>query len=92
MNMSICMKNIGSAIEYARDISHITNYNWRETLKSRTIVAFGLGKFFEDTHKRLFSMLDVAYLCDNNESLWGGINSERKFFHRPNWKLLRTYL
>ena len=71
-NVDTYMKPIYKAIEYATDTSHITNYNWKETLKDRTVVAFGLGKFFEDTHERLFSMIDIAYLCDNNECLWGG--------------------
>lgn len=76
--MDTYMERIDGAIEYAYDSRHVTNYNWKETLKNRTIVAFGLGKFFEDTHERLFSMLDVAYLCDNNECLWGGDRHGRK--------------
>ena len=77
-NVDTYMKQIDKAIEYAKDATHITNYNWKETLKSRTVVAFGLGKFFEDTHERLFSMIDIAYLCDNNECLWGGDKHGKK--------------
>lgn len=70
-NFVACMEKINEAIQYASMEDHVTNYNWKETLSSRIVVAFGLGKFMEDTHERLFSMLNVQYLSDNNKSLWG---------------------
>ena len=27
---------------------NVTAYNWNETLKEKTVVAFGLGKFFRE--------------------------------------------
>ena len=72
MNLVSKLKQCYSAINVAEMQNIVTNYNWVETLKDKTLVAFGLGKFMEDTHERLFRMLDVAYITDNNNNLWGG--------------------
>ncbi len=66
------MEKIDEAISYAEKKKHVTAYNWNEALKNKTVVAFGLGKFMEDTHERLFRMIDIKYLSDNNKYLWGG--------------------
>jgi len=58
------------AIVYAKS-GRINVYNWPETIKNYTVVAFGLGKFFEDTYERLFKMCDVVYVSDNNQEKWG---------------------
>ncbi|NLK73097.1 MAG: FkbM family methyltransferase [Clostridiales bacterium] len=55
-----------SAIENAKNEEECNVYNWRDTLKKKNVCAFGLGKFFDDTHERLFKMCDVKYLCDND--------------------------
>ena len=39
--------------------------------KEKVVVAFGLGKFFRDTYERLFQMVDVKYVCDNDSTKWG---------------------
>lgn len=83
-NFSFCMQKIKEGIQYAGEPGHVTNYNWKESLRTKTVVAFGLGKFMEDTHERLFSMLDIQYLCDNNKSLWGGTSITEKSYHRMN--------
>lgn len=57
------------AIEYAKRKTPNV-YNWNDTLKKYTVVAFGLGKFFQDTHSRLFEMCEIAYVSDNNEKYW----------------------
>lgn len=64
------LKKIKEAIEYARE-GHVNVYNWNETLKEYTVVAFGLGKFWEDTHDRLFDMCNIVYVSDNNKEKWG---------------------
>ena len=73
MNLVSKLKQCYSAINVAEMQNIVTNYNWVETLKDKTLVAFGLGKFMEDTHERLFNMLDITYLTDNNSKLWGGV-------------------
>lgn len=60
-------KRIDEAIEYAKT-GKVNVYNWNETLQDHTVVAFGLGKFFEDTHDRLFQMCRVDYISDNDEN------------------------
>lgn len=57
---------IRNAIRYAADHDLCNVYNWKETFQSKEICAFGLGKFFDDTHERLFQMCNVRYLSDNN--------------------------
>jgi len=64
------MQQILDAIEYAKN-EHINVYNWKETIHKYTVVSFGLGKFFEDTYKRLFKMCSVEYVCDNNTEKHG---------------------
>lgn len=64
------MEQIISAVDYAKQ-GHVNVYNWNETLNKHTVVAFGLGKFFEDTHDRLFNMCKISYVSDNNEAKWG---------------------
>lgn len=71
MNLDLCMRRVEDAISYAETEGNITAYNWNEALAEKTVVAFGTGKFFEDTHERLFKMVDVQYLCDNNSEKWG---------------------
>lgn len=71
MDVRNYMTQIEESIEYACVDGHITAYNWNETLADRTVVAFGTGKFFRDTHERLFRMVDVQYVCDNNSEKWG---------------------
>lgn len=63
------MSQIRKAVEQAGQ--RITVYNWNETLGNKTVVAFGTGKFFADTHERLFRMVDVKFVCDNDPSKWG---------------------
>ena len=65
------IEDIEAAIDYAKK-EKPNVYNWNETLKKYTVVAFGLGKFFEDTHNRLFDMCEIAYVSDNNYAKWGG--------------------
>lgn len=60
------------AISYAEKDGNVTAYNWNETLKEKVVVAFGLGKFFRDTCDRLFQMVNVKYVCDNDSTKWGG--------------------
>ena len=64
------MKKILEAIEYANN-GGINVYNWSETINNYTVVSFGLGKFFEDTHERLFQMCNVSYVCDNSPEKQG---------------------
>ena len=71
MNSDKCINRIREAILYAESEKYVTAYNWNETLKEKTVVAFGLGKFFKDTQERLFQMVDVKYLCDNDSEKWG---------------------
>lgn len=59
------------AILYAKGEGNVTAYNWNEVLKEKVVVSFGLGKFFRDTCERLFKMVDVAYVCDNDSTKWG---------------------
>lgn len=68
------IEDIEAAIDYAKK-EKPNVYNWNETLKKYTVVAFGLGKFFEDTHNRLFDMCEIAYVSDNNYAKWGGVQS-----------------
>ena len=65
------MKRIIDTLETAKREQNVNVFNWKETLKDRTVVAFGLGKFFQDVYERLFQACRVDYLCDNNEKLWG---------------------
>jgi len=71
MNVRECMNKIKEAVVSAQLGETITAYNWNEYFKNKNVVAFGLGKFFEDTHERLFKKVDVAMLCDNNPEKWG---------------------
>lgn len=64
------IEQIESAIAFAKK-GRENAYNWNETLKKHTVVAFGLGKFFEDTHDRLFKMCNISYVSDNNKEKWG---------------------
>lgn len=73
--MEMQMKRIIDTLETAKMEQNVNVFNWKETLKDRTVVAFGLGKFFRDVYERLFQACRVDYLCDNNEKLWGGKNS-----------------
>lgn len=59
------------AITYAKEEGNVTAYNWNEVLKEKVVVSFGLGKFFKDTRERLFRMVDVKYVCDNDSTKWG---------------------
>ena len=68
--MNEYMNEIIKAIEYAENKKNITVYNCIESIKNKNIVAFGLGKFFEDTHERLFKNFNIKYLCDNNSEKW----------------------
>lgn len=63
------LEKIISAIDFAKK-GHVNVYNWNDTLKNHTVVAFGLGKFFEDTHDRLFEMCNIEYVSDNNKEKW----------------------
>ena len=54
MNVRECMNKIKEAVVSAQLGETITAYNWNEYFKNKNVVAFGLGKFFEDTHERLF--------------------------------------
>lgn len=71
MNTERYMEKIKTAISYAAEEREVTAYNWNETLKERNVVAFGTGKFFEDTHERLFGMVDIKAVCDNAPEKWG---------------------
>lgn len=64
------IKKIKEAVEYAKK-GHVNVYNWNETLKNYTVVAFGLGKFWQDTHDRLFDMCNIVYVSDNDKEKWG---------------------
>ncbi len=63
------IEKVTKAIEFAKKRKPNV-YNWNDTFKKHTVVAFGLGKFFEDTHERLFGMCNVAYVSDNDEEKW----------------------
>lgn len=65
------VQRISDTIECVKRYQNVNVFNWNETLKNKTVVAFGLGKFFKDTHERLYRMCDIAYLCDNNPDYWG---------------------
>ncbi|MEZ3464298.1 MAG: FkbM family methyltransferase [Lachnospiraceae bacterium] len=71
MKLENYMDIIKEAISYAEKEGIVTAYNWNETLKEKVVVAFGLGKFFRDTYERLFQMVDVKYVCDNDSTKWG---------------------
>lgn len=71
MNLKECMREIEAAVSYADSTNEVTAYNWNEVLKEKTVVAFGLGKFFRDTYQRLYQMVDISYVCDNNSEKWG---------------------
>jgi len=64
------LDKIENAIRYTEQ-ENVNVYNWNETLQNYTVVAFGLGKYFEDTHERLFKMCNIAYVTDNNPEKWG---------------------
>lgn len=65
-------QKIKNSIEYVENNKAFVNvYNWMENLQDKTVVAFGLGKFFRDTHERLYRMCRIDYLCDNNPDYWG---------------------
>lgn len=69
------VKVMQEAIGHAKKSGNVTAYNWNEALKDKVVVAFGLGKFFQDTHERLFQMVNVQYVCDNDKVKWGGVFS-----------------
>lgn len=71
MNINECMKDIEDAVDYTCSTNEVTAYNWNEVLKDKTVVAFGLGKFFRDTYQRLYRMVKIDFLCDNNSEKWG---------------------
>lgn len=73
VDLKRCLIQIEEAIEYASADGHVTAYNWNEALSDKTVVVFGTGKFFEDTHERLFRMVNVEYVCDNNKEKWGKV-------------------
>lgn len=75
MNIKHYVKMIQEAIAYAKISGNVTAYNWNETLKEKVVVAFGLGKFFQDTYERLFQMVNIQYVCDNDRTKWG------EYFH-----------
>ena len=81
MNVRECMNKIKEAVVSAQLGETITAYNWNEYFKNKNVVAFGLGKFFEDTHERLFKKVDVAMLCDNNPEKWGNTYYGKKFIY-----------
>ena len=64
------MDKINEAVQYAKK-RRINIYNWPDTIRNYTVVAFGLGKFFEDTHERLFNLCEVEYVSDNDKNKWG---------------------
>lgn len=68
-NEKMWMDDITRAVAFAK-VKNTNVYNWNDTLKKHTVVAFGLGKFFEDTHNRLFEMCEIAYVSDNNKEKW----------------------
>ena len=72
------LKKIYNTIELVKKNQNVNVFNWNETLKNKTVVAFGLGKFFKDTHERLYKMCDVKYLCDNNKDYWGSTLYNRR--------------
>lgn len=71
MEIKSYVKTMQEAITYAKKRGNVTAYNWNEALKEKVVVAFGLGKFFQDTHERLFKMVNIQYVCDNDRTKWG---------------------
>lgn len=71
MELTKYINTMKEAILFAKEEGNVTAYNWNEVLKEKVVVSFGLGKFFRDTCERLFRMVDVAYVCDNDSAKWG---------------------
>ncbi len=71
VNIDVYMQPIKDAVEYAKSMGGVTAYNWNETLSEKNVVAFGVGKFLQDIHERLFKKVNIKYLCDNDSTKWG---------------------